>query len=316
MTSTPLVSVGLFVHNGQRFIREALRSILNQTFTNFELIISDNASTDRTAEIAEAYARRDNRIRYYRTEKNMGAGWNICRVYELAVAKYFKWAAVDDLLERDFLRACVEILESDPGCVVAYAQTKEINETGIFIKNYIAPIKADSKDPVDRFRKMILTDHNCYQIFGVIRMSALRQLPPQGIYVNGDRVLLARLALLGRFFEVPEPLFINRHHSAQSVRTLPVRLIAPRFCLTKRFGTLPGTEWWDPAKTRSLTFPEFRVLCEYFLSIYHAPLSTGQKLRCYSLLWSWVEIHYSYMLRDIFIAADQALYIWQCRQTE
>ena len=314
MNSTPLVSIGLFVYNGQRFIREALDSILNQTFANFELIISDNASTDRTAKIAEAYTRRDNRIRYYRNEKNMGAGWNICRVYELAVAKYFKWAAVDDLLEPDFLRRCVEILENDPGCVVAYAQTKEVNEIGAFIKNYAAPIKADSKDPVGRFREMILTDHDCYQIFGVIRMSALRQLPPQGIYVSSDRVLLARLALLGRFFEVPEPLFISRHHSVQSVRTLPVRLIAPRFRLTKRFGRLPGTEWWDPAKTRSLTFPELRVLFEYFLSIYDAPLSTGQKLRCYSLLLSWVEIHYSYMLRDILIAADQTLYIWQSRK--
>jgi glycosyltransferase involved in cell wall biosynthesis len=207
MTSIPLVSVGLYVYNGQRFIKEALDSILNQTFSNFELIISDNASTDRTAEIAEAYARRDNRIRYYRNEKNRGAGWNWWRVYELAVAKYFKWAAVDDLLEPDFLRRCVGILESDPGCVIAYAQTKEVNEIGAFIKNYAAPIKAASKDPVSRFREMILTDHNCYQIFGVIRMSALRQLPRHGIYVNGDRVLLARLALLGRFFEVPEPLF-------------------------------------------------------------------------------------------------------------
>jgi glycosyltransferase involved in cell wall biosynthesis len=188
MNSTPLVSIGLYIYNGQRFIREALDSILSQTFTNFELIISDNASADQTAEIAEAFARRDNRIRYYRAEKNMRAGWNMRRVYELAIAKYFKWAAVDDLLEQDFLRRCVEILESDPGCVVAYAQTKEVNERGAFIKTLATPIKADSKDPVDRFREMILTDHNCYQIFGVIRMSALRQLPPRGIYVNGDRV--------------------------------------------------------------------------------------------------------------------------------
>src|SRR6516165_10797605 len=107
MNSTPLVSVGLFVYNGERFIEEALQSILNQTFTDFELIISDNASTDRTGEIAEAYAKRDDRIRYYRTEKNMGAGWNARRVYELATAKYFKQVAVDDLIEPDFLRRCV-----------------------------------------------------------------------------------------------------------------------------------------------------------------------------------------------------------------
>ena len=73
MSSAPLVSVGLFVYNGERFIDEAIASILNQTFTDFELIISDNASTDRTGEIAEAYAKRDHRIRYHRSEKNMGA---------------------------------------------------------------------------------------------------------------------------------------------------------------------------------------------------------------------------------------------------
>ena len=106
----PLVSIGLFVYNGERFIEDALHSILGQTFTDFELIISDNASTDQTGEIAHSYALRDKRIRYYRNEKNMGAGWNVRRVYELATGKYFKQAAVDDLLESDFLRQCVEIL--------------------------------------------------------------------------------------------------------------------------------------------------------------------------------------------------------------
>src|SRR6267143_3848257 len=121
MQSAPLLSIGLFVYNGERFLEETLDSILSQTFTDFELIISDNASTDSTGEISEAYVRRDSRIRYYRGEKNMGAGWNVRRVYELATGKYFKQAAVDDLLEPDFLRRCVEVLERDPDCVVAYA---------------------------------------------------------------------------------------------------------------------------------------------------------------------------------------------------
>src|SRR5215831_2826377 len=128
MYSTPLLSVGLFVYNGERFLEEALRSILDQTFTDFELIISDNASTDRTGEIAEAYSKRDDRIRYHRSEKNMGAGWNARRVYELATRKYFKWAAVDDLVEPDFLRRCVEVLERDSGSVLAHTRTKEVDE--------------------------------------------------------------------------------------------------------------------------------------------------------------------------------------------
>jgi glycosyltransferase involved in cell wall biosynthesis len=316
MNTTPLVSVGLFVYNGERYLEEALHSILSQTFTDFELIISDNASTDRTGAIAETYARGDNRIRYHRSEKNMGAGWNARRVYELATGKYFKWAAVDDLVEPDLLRRCVEVLESDPVCVVAYASTKEVDENGTFIKNYVTPMKADSADPVARFREMLLISSWCYQIFGVMRMSALRRIPPQGMYVNGDGVLLARMSLLGRFYEIPEHLFISRHHSAQSIKTLPMRLKqSRRIRLTNRYCALPPPEWWDPAKARALTFPEFRLLLEYFLSIYRASLTFGEKLRCYSMLLPWIRIHFRHMLKDLLIAADQVLYNMQVAST-
>lgn len=315
MYATPLVSIGLFVYNGERFLVEVLRSILSQTFTDFELIISDNASTDRTGEIAQAYANRDNRIRYYRSEKNMGAGWNTRRVYELATGKYFKWAAADDLLEPDLLSRCVEILEGDPGCVVAYARTKQIDENGTFIKNYITPVRADSNEPVARFREMLLINHNCYQIFGVMRIAALHQLPPQGSYVNSDRVLLAQMSLLGRFYEVPEYLFISRRHRQQSSKSRPVRFAQPRFRLINRHGVLPPLEWWDPAKARTISFPEFRELREYFLSIYRAPLDAGRKIRCYSMLLSWTKTRRKRLWRDLIIAADQALYNVQFPKT-
>jgi glycosyltransferase involved in cell wall biosynthesis len=318
MYSTPLVSIGLFVYNGERFLEETLQSILNQTFTDFELIISDNASTDRTGEIAKAYASQDDRIRYYRNEKNMGAGWNVRRVYELATGKYFKQAAADDLLEPDFLLRCIEILESDPDCVVAYARTREVDENGTFIKNYVTQMKTDSSDPAARFRGILMTGgHMCYQIFGVMRMSALSQIPPQGSYVNADGVLLARMSLIGRFHEIPEHLFISRRHSGQSAATLPVRLKQPRrLRLTNRSCTLPCPEWWDPAKTRALTFPEFRRLLEFFLSVYRAPLGAGRKLRCYFMLLPWIKIHFRPMLKDLVIAADQVLYNLQVPKTE
>ena len=309
--SAPLVSLGLFVYNGERFIEQTLDSILSQTFTDFELIISDNASTDRTGEIALAYAARDSRIRYYRSDQNMGAGWNVRRVYELATGKYFKQAAADDLLEPDFLWRCVEILEKDPGCVLAYTRTKEVDESGNFIKNYVTPMQADSTDPVARFRAMLLPLHNCYQVFGVMRMSALHRIPAQGSYVNSDGVLLARMSLLGRFSEVPEHLFISRRHSGQSMQTPPVRLQQRRFRLIDRWPTLPPPEWWDPTKTRAVTFPEFRQLREYFLSVYRAPLGPAQRVRCYWLLLPWIKIHHKRMAKDLLIAADQVLYKWQ-----
>jgi glycosyltransferase involved in cell wall biosynthesis len=305
------------VYNGERFLEEVLHSVLNQTFTDFELIISDNASTDRTGEIAQAYANRDDRIRYYLNEKNIGAGRNIQRVCELAMGKYFKWAAADDLLEPDFLRRCVEILEHDPDCVVAQASTKQVDENGTFIKNYVTPVKADSNDPVARFREMLLINHNCYQIFGVMRLSALHQIPPQGIYMSSDRVLLVRMSLLGRFYEVPEYLFISRRHSQQSSRARPVRLTQPRFRLTNRQAQLsnPPLEWWDPAKARTISFPEYRELLEYFLSIYRAPLGVGQKLRCYAILLPWIKTRRRRLWRDLIIAADQLLYNLQFPKT-
>ena len=315
MHSTPLVSVGLFVYNGERFLEEALHSILNQTFTGFELVISDNASTDRTGEIAEAYAKRDHRIRYYRSEKNMGAGWNARRVYELATGKYFKQAAVDDLIEPDFLRRCVEVLESDPAYVLAHSKTKIVDENGDFVENFDRPMETDSDDTVRRFHEMLLKDHKCYHIYGVMRMSALRELPPHGSYPNSDGVLLARMSLLGRFYEVPEYLFISRRHSGQSSRTLPVRLVQPRFRLTNRHGWLPPPEWWDPEKAASISFPELRQMREYFLSIYRASLGAGQKIRCYVVLLRWAKIHFRWMCKDLLIAADQVLYNLQVTKT-
>src|ERR1700749_639605 len=113
MSTRPLVSIGLFLYNGDRFLAAAIESILNQTFKDFELIISDNCSTDRSDEICRRYAAADSRIRYYRNEKNMGAGWNLRNVYFKATGKYFKWAAHDDTLEPRFLEVCIDALVAD-----------------------------------------------------------------------------------------------------------------------------------------------------------------------------------------------------------
>ena len=142
-----------------------------------------------------------------------------------------------------------------------------------------------------------------------MRMSALRQIPPQGSYVSSDKVLLARLSFLGPFYEVPEYLFISRHHSGQSVRTLPTRLKQARtFSLTRRNSGLPPPDWWDPAKARAISFPVFRELREYFLSIRHAPLDVRQKLRCYFFLLPWIKMHFRRLIKDLLIAGDQVLY--------
>ena len=316
MSTTPLVSIGLFLYNGDRFLAAAIESILNQTFQDFELIISDNCSTDRSEEICRKFAAHDDRIRYYRADRNMGAGWNLRNVYFKATGKYFKWAAHDDLLQPDFLRLCVDALEADDSLVVAHTLTRVIDEHGQFVENYEWPLRTESPDPVVRFKDLLLNDHMCYQIFGVMRLSALQALPPQGSYVNSDGVLLAQMGLVGRFHETPEFLFISTRHSKQSSQVKPVRLKAPRFRLTNRHGTLPSPEWWDPNKTSSITFPEWRMFREYFQSITRAELTTGQRLRCYLLLLPWLGKHFRRMGKDLLIAADQILFRLQVPRTK
>ena len=308
MSAKPLVSIGLMVYNGDRFLRGTLDSLLSQTFTDFELIISDNASTDDTSAICVEYAARDSRIRYHRAERNMGAGWNTRRVLSLATAKYFKLAAHDDRCEPRFLECCVQALERDPSLVLAYPKARIVDENGAFVENYDWPLRTASPDPKLRFYDLLLNDHLCLQFFGVIRHSALQALPPPGSYVNSDGVMLARLGLIGAFYEVPERLFISTRHAGQSSKTPPVRTKTKGFRLTRRHGTLPSPEWWDPSTTKAITFPEWYQLREYFLSIGPGDLTFSGRVRCYLMLLPWIKKHFRRMMKDLVIAADQILY--------
>jgi glycosyltransferase involved in cell wall biosynthesis len=313
MSTTPLLSIGLFLYNGEKFLAAAIESILNQTFKDFELIISDNCSTDRSGDICRYYAARDERIRYYRNDRNMGAGWNLRRVYELATGKYFKQAAHDDMIQQDYLRLCVDALEADDSLVLAHSLTRVIDEAGQFVENYDDGLRTGSFNPVVRARELLLRGRSAYPIFGVIRMEALHKLPPQGSYTHSARVLLLQLGLLGRYYEVPEYLFISTRHSGQSQWTFPERYRAKGFRLTRRCGTLPPAEWWDPAKARSLVFPEWRVVREFAFSIAHAPLTPWQQLQCYTLVVRWMARYHRRMGKDLLVAADQLLFNFQSR---
>jgi glycosyltransferase involved in cell wall biosynthesis len=314
MPSCPVLTVGMPVYNAERFLAKALDSFLAQTFTDFELLISDNASTDCTEEICREYAARDQRIRYFRNAKNMGGGWNFRRVYSLANGKYYKYAAHDDFLEPTFLEECITALEADPGLMLAHARTKVVSPPGDLMEYYNWPLQSDSPDPLVRWHDLLLNDHMCFQVFGVFRLDALRRCPALGSYVNADGVLLAQVGLLGRFWESDKVLFINTRHENQSSQTSPVRLKSQGFRLTRRHGTLPSLEWWDPTKSHAVAFPEFRQLYEYAASVKRAPLTFRQKMHAYALLLPWTKTHFRRMMKDLLIAADQILFNYQNRR--
>src|SRR5579884_1126518 len=172
----PTVSIGMPVYNGENYIAAALDSILAQSFSDFEVVISDNASTDHTEEICRNYQARDPRIRYYRNPKNLGAARNHNQVFTLSCGKYFKWASHDDILSPDFLARCVAVLEQDPSVVLCHSRIMVIDD---FNKRTV-PLQdavglGMSHSPAQRFGSVILHDRSCADIYGLIRSDILRK---------------------------------------------------------------------------------------------------------------------------------------------
>ena len=132
----PLISVGMPVYNGERFIVETIESLLSQSFKDFEVVVCDNASSDNTESICRSYEKRDKRIRYYRNPRNLGAAKNYRKTFELSKANYFRWANCDDLFEPASLERCLSVLEGDSSVVLTYPKTKIIDENGKFVAMY------------------------------------------------------------------------------------------------------------------------------------------------------------------------------------
>jgi glycosyltransferase involved in cell wall biosynthesis len=290
----PRISVGLPVYNGERFLGEAIDAVLNQTFRDLELIISDNASTDRTAQICRDYAAKDNRIRYYRNEANIGANPNFRRVFALSRAEYFKWVTHDDLQTLDFLGKSIVIMDQNPDVVVCYPRVKVIDETGNTIKHRSYGLETDPKllrRPQDRLGRILWINWGSPPIYGLMRASILRKTPLLGTTYAADQILLAELALHGRFYELPEDLLLHREHVYRSVYTNPSRHSLMAF--------------QDPANAKGIIFPAWRVLRDYLASIWRAPLGWSARMACFVQMLRWVKYHRGELFEDLTIAAKQ-----------
>lgn len=274
----PTVSIGMPVYNGEPFLREAIESILDQTFKNFELIISDNASTDGTEKICREYAAKDSRIHYYRNEENRGAAWNYNRVVALSRGKYFKWAAHDDKCAPEFLEQCIRVLDQEPSVVLCYTKTIIIDEHGKHLKNFFPELDLRSPNVCERYKRYRRYNYGhkpgqCNPIWGVLRTDILRKTHLIGNYLASDRTLLGEIAFRGEFYEVPEPLFFRRIHPGQSMKANP----------TSKERIL----WFDSANKRKILVRNWKHFFEFFNAINHAEISWQQKLYCYAQTLRW-----------------------------
>ncbi len=296
-TDKPLVSIGMPVFNGEKYVAEAVKSVLNQTFTNFELIISDNASTDRTQQICLDYASKDQRIRYYRNQKNVGAPKNYNKTFELSNSKYFKWAAYDDVLHPEYLRKCVSALEKDAEIVGCHSKTARIDKDGNFLgyhnKNYLYHI--NSPKAHERFRDLIGLYYITTPFHAVYRASFFAQSQLHGSYVGADRNLVAELGLMGRIYEIPECLFYWRDHPDS---------YTSRFYGSNREDTLDRlleeAAWWS--KDSGSYFPHWKNCIEYFKSVNRVTLPASERLLCYSQILGWfMDEGSKFMVKDLML---------------
>jgi glycosyltransferase involved in cell wall biosynthesis len=276
MRPVPRISIGLPVYNGEKYISESIDALLGQTYEDFELIISDNASTDGTAGICRRYAGQDSRVRYLCQPRNLGAAPNHNLVVGQARGELFKWAAADDIYAPDLLERCVEALDEYPHVVLAHSWTALVDSAGKVTEEIEYPLATDSLRAPERFRSMLYGKAGD-DVYGVIRTEVLRRTALLDSYHHSDRTITAELALQGPFYQIPDWLYFRRDHPDRAERARPT--------MRSRCANM------DPLRANRWRNPTVRLYTEYIwgfaMAIQRAPLSQADRRSCYRLLASY-----------------------------
>jgi glycosyltransferase involved in cell wall biosynthesis len=282
---SPRVSIGLPVYNGENFVGHAIESVINQTYKDWELVISDNGSTDSTEKICAHYAERDPRIRYVRSASNKGAAWNFNEVFYQSVGEYFRWLSHDDYLMPTLLQKSVQVLDANPGYVSCATATGAIDEGGFRILDD-APEECDlacqglteqsehsrleyaeMDSRAKRFLGILMYSRRCNEVYGLIRREVMAQTQLHPNYCGGEKVLLAEIALRGKIFEIPELLFFVRWHTER---------------FTSNASTREQDEHMATDTSRVFSLPhQYRATLGYLALIAAVPMKLTDRLGCF-----------------------------------
>jgi glycosyltransferase involved in cell wall biosynthesis len=275
VNAVPRLSIGLPVYNGGKYLAEAIEALLGQTYEDFELVISDNASTDGTADLCRRYGKQDSRIRYMRQPRNIGMQPNHNFVITQARGELFKMASHDDLYARDLLKRCVDALDEHPQVVIAHCWEAMIDTSGHVTKLLQYSVALDSPRAPERFRSMLFDGWDDYT-YGVMRTDVLRRTRLHGSHHFADRTINTELGLHGPFYMVPDWLYFRRDHPE---RTTP-------YTVRTRCAYL------DPRRADRLRNPVARLYAEYIWgyvrAVRNAPLSPADRKQCYRYLGRWL----------------------------
>jgi len=263
--SGPRVSIGLPVYNGERFIAQALDSLLAQTFTDFELVVVDNCSTDATPEICRAFVARDARVRYVRNDRNLGGPGNFRRVFELCSGEYHKWSTADDYWAPTVVEKGVAMLDADPELVLAHPRTRLVNDRGELIRDYDDHLHLMEESPAARFRRVLGTSTLCHAHLGLIRRSVMLRTELIGSELGSDIRFLAELSLYGKFAVIPEYLFYRRFHEQSSS--------------WDRGDEQRQRAYYDPSRTGMFGMHTWRRFARLTAAAVHAPIGTRERAK-------------------------------------
>lgn len=265
MTPQPFVSVGLPVYNGERYLASVIESHLVQTHTNFELIVSDNASTDATPAICDDYARRDARIRYVRSDRNLGLTWNHANVLEHATGPYFRWAASDDLITPGLIAEAVTLLEADPRAVLVVPHTRNIDAEGQVTATLPRNLHLATDDVVERGRAVLERPYQMVFLQGLMRRNTMMCTRRGWDYFGWDFVLMLELALRGRVLQTQHEHLQRRLHPGQASRV--------------QRDAKSGVTRIEPTFSARWVFPHWRWQCERFRTVAASPIGAADKRR-------------------------------------
>jgi glycosyltransferase involved in cell wall biosynthesis len=263
--------MGLPVYNGEDFVADAIECALSQTVTDWELIISDNASTDHTVSICREYAGRDRRIQVHESARNMGVSPNYNRVFRLSRGRYYKWITHDDLFGPEFVESCLHELEQDDRAVLVFPKLVYVDADRRVLRRQTSDLSIPGPDAGSRVSQLMRLEARSTDIFwsqfGLIRRSVLAETGLMGLYNGDDQVLLLEIALRGTFKQVEKDLFFRREHPAAST-------LRGGWTATERAAFVNADDG------RTLVFPYCRMLKEHLAVIRNSSIPFRAKTQC------------------------------------
>ena len=277
----PLVTVSLPVYNAELFVGHSIDTLLSQTFTDFRLVICDNASTDRSGEICREYAAKDSRIEYHRNPTNLGMAGNYNKSFSLCRSKYFRWAPADDFCAPELLADHVKVLEADPTVALAYSQAWFVEEDGSPKQLWTDDLHLLSDDPVARFKSVIERIQKVHHHLGLMRADCVRRTGGIQKHVSSDMAFVAEMSLLGKLHRIDVPQYFRRMHGDSSSWATQSEEHQRRRYHASNVNRVP--------------FSRLRFHAYEMRVVARAPLSAAQRLELYAFLakraaseWRWL----------------------------